>query len=72
MLDRLGQIWREFRGGSLRLVGTAGLVLLAWGTIAPVGTLIWWFGESAERLGVDALRHPQSPLPPSDIFSSSL
>jgi len=64
MLDRLGQIWREFRGGSLRLVGTAGLVLLAWGTIAPVGTLIWWFGESAERLGVDALRHPQSPLPP--------
>ncbi|MBD2093041.1 hypothetical protein H6F67_24645 [Microcoleus sp. FACHB-1515] len=65
MLDRLGQLWRELRGGSLRLVGTAGLVLLAWGTLAPVGTLVWWLSEGAERLGLDVLGRPRS-LPPSD------
>lgn len=65
MRDRFGQLWREFRGGSLRLVGTAGLVLLAWGTLAPVGTLVWWFSEGAKQLGLDVLGNPQ-PLPPID------
>ncbi|HEY9848796.1 MAG TPA: hypothetical protein V6D28_05030 [Leptolyngbyaceae cyanobacterium] len=43
-------IW--LRSGSLKLLIIAGLLLLAWGTISPVGTLVWWIQEGAESLGI--------------------
>lgn len=63
MLDRIGQIFRGLRGGSLRLIGAAGCVLLAWGMTAPVGTIVWWLNEGAESLGLRILGQPRAPLP---------
>lgn len=44
------QILAWLQGGSLRLLGLAVLVLLAWGTIAPVGTLVWWLKQGEESI----------------------
>lgn len=52
MLDGLGSILIWLRGGSLKLLTLAGIILLVWGTVSPVGTLVWWVKEGAETLGV--------------------
>jgi pimeloyl-ACP methyl ester carboxylesterase len=35
-----------------KLLILAGVILLVWGTFAPVGTLVWWLSQSAESLGL--------------------
>lgn len=52
MRDGLGLILTWLRGGSLKLLTLAGIILLVWGTVSPVGTLVWWVKEGAETLGV--------------------
>lgn len=52
MLDGIGRILLWLRGGSLKLLTLAGLILLVWGTLSPVGTLVWWLKEGAESLGL--------------------
>ena len=42
--------WLE--GGALKLLTLAGIILLIWGIVSPVGTLIWWFNEGADNLGL--------------------
>jgi hypothetical protein len=64
MLNLLERILGWLRGGSLKLVTLAGLILLVWGTISPVGTLVWWVKEGAEKLGLTK-KQPRF-LPPSD------
>lgn len=51
MLQRVKQFWRSLSGGTLRLFLLAGLVLLGWGTLAPVGTIIWWLNQNEKELG---------------------
>ncbi len=51
------------RGGSLKLLLLAGVLLLIWGTLSPVGTLVWWLSQEAENLGFK--RYPRE-LPPGD------
>ena len=51
MLRLILQILAWLRGGSLNLLLIAGLILLVWGILSPVGTVIWWLGQSAETLG---------------------
>ncbi len=36
----------------MKLLVVAGLLLLVWGTLAPIGTLVWWLSQSAESLGL--------------------
>lgn len=48
MRKLLGQV----QGGLLKLLVLAGFLLLMWGTLAPIGTLMWWLGQSAESLGL--------------------
>lgn len=43
-------VW--LRGGSLNLLLLAGAILIVWGILSPVGTIIWWLGESAESFGL--------------------
>lgn len=43
-------VW--LRGGSLTLLLVAGAILIVWGILSPVGTIIWWLGQSAESLGL--------------------
>lgn len=49
-------LWRLIlwmRGGSLKLLTLAAVILLAWGMFAPVGTLVWWLNEGGEKLGFE-------------------
>ena len=52
MLQLIAKIILWLRGGSLKLLTIAVLILLVWGTLSPVGTLIWWADEGVERLGL--------------------
>lgn len=63
MLDFIGRILSWLRGGSLKLLTLAGIILLVWGTLSPVGTLVWWVREGAASLGLRKNQRPQ--LPPS-------
>lgn len=49
------------RGGTLKLLILTGLILLAWGTISPVGTLVWWLNQTAESFGVKTNRSKRLP-----------
>lgn len=42
----------RLRGETLKLLLFAGVILLMWGTLAPVGTLVWWVTEGAQKLGL--------------------
>ncbi|MBG1241660.1 hypothetical protein [Nostoc sp. NZL] len=56
-----GQILLWLQSGTLRLLVLAGIILLAWGTFAPVGTLVWWLSQSSESLGIK--KDPTKKLP---------
>ncbi|ARV59096.1 hypothetical protein BZZ01_11010 [Nostocales cyanobacterium HT-58-2] len=53
MLQFIVRILIWLRGETLKLLFLAGVILLIWGTVAPVGTLIWWLHQGAETLGLD-------------------
>lgn len=42
----------KLRSKTLNLLILTGLILLAWGTISPVGTLVWWLKQTSENFGV--------------------
>ncbi|MBF2006115.1 MAG: hypothetical protein IGS49_11790 [Chlorogloeopsis fritschii C42_A2020_084] len=52
MLKFIGWILLKLQGETLKLLILAGVILLVWGTFAPVGTLVWWLSQSAESLGL--------------------
>jgi hypothetical protein len=52
MFNFAGRILLWLRGGSLKLLTLAGIILLVWGTVSPMGTLIWWLNEGAQSLGL--------------------
>lgn len=69
MLRLTEQLWMWLRGGTFRLLVLAGLILLGWGVLAPVGTLVWWLSQSTESLG---LKQDQPvKLPASGATSST-
>jgi hypothetical protein len=70
MLDGIGRILLWLRGGSLKLLTLAGLILLVWGTLSPVGTLVWWLKEGAETLGLKK-NQPKRSLSSSSSASVS-
>lgn len=51
MLRLILRILAWLRGGSLNLLIVAGVILIIWGILSPVGTVIWWLNQSAETLG---------------------
>lgn len=52
MLELIGRLLLWLRGGTLKLLTLAGIILLLSGTFSPVGTLIWWLSQEAESLGL--------------------
>jgi hypothetical protein len=52
MLQFIKQLLRHIQGETIRLLVFAGVLLLGWGIVAPVGTLVWWLREGAESLGL--------------------
>jgi hypothetical protein len=46
MLKLIRWILLWLRGGTLKLLGLTGIILLVWGTLSPVGTLVWWANEA--------------------------
>jgi len=51
MLKLILRLLAWLRGGSLNLLLVAGAILIVWGILSPVGTIVWWLGQSAESLG---------------------
>jgi hypothetical protein len=52
MANPLSKLLGWLQGGSAKLLAAAGLLLLAWGLLAPVGTLVWWLNQNSETSGV--------------------
>lgn len=46
----MNQVFLWLRSGTLRLILLAGFFLLLWGTVAPVGTLVWWLQQDSEKV----------------------
>lgn len=62
MLKLIGKILEWLRGGSLRLLILAGVILAIWGTLSPLGTLVWWLTKSE----LDLKRNQSPQLSPSN------
>jgi hypothetical protein len=73
MLKLVGQILLWLRGGSLKLLVIAGIILLAWGVLAPVGTLVWWVQQGAKFAGFrkEAPALPGGDRPTSEPSTAS-
>lgn len=67
-MQLISQILLWLRGGTLKLLILTGIILLVWGTLAPVGTLVWWANE-AESL---VLKKNRSKRLPSERGASSV
>ncbi len=65
------RILSRFSSRSLNLIGLATLLLLIWGTIAPVGTLVWWLALESEDLNVDTDQPPDGLLSDDDLNSDA-
>lgn len=50
MIVPLQRLLQQLAGGTAKLFILAGIVLLTWGTFAPVGTLVWWLSQRGENL----------------------
>lgn len=48
MFKFIQQVWTWLSGGTFRLLLLAGCLLLIWGTLAPVGTIVWWLKQNRE------------------------
>ncbi|NDJ21421.1 hypothetical protein GS682_07180 [Nostoc sp. B(2019)] len=53
MLKFIERLLVWVRGETLKLLLLAGVLLLVWGTLSPVGTLVWWLSQSAGSLGLN-------------------
>ena len=71
MLRILVKLIFWLRGGSLKLLTIALLILLIWGTLSPVGTLIWWADEGVQLLGLKNNPKVISISPNTSISKSS-
>ncbi len=71
MLRILVKLIFWLRGGSLKLLTIALLILLVWGTLSPVGTLIWWADEGVQLLGLKSNPKVISISPTTSISKSS-
>ncbi len=58
-------LFLRLRSETLKLLILAGVLLLLWGTLSPVGTLVWWLSQSAETLGLKK-NQSQNLLPGDD------
>jgi predicted esterase len=65
MLKLILRILVWLRGGSLNLLLVAGAILIIWGILSPVGTIIWWLGQNAESLGLK--KTPPEILPSNNV-----
>jgi hypothetical protein len=52
MFNLILRLLRWLRGGTLKLLIIAGIILLIWGIVSPVGTLLWWANQGAQILGI--------------------
>ena len=71
MLRILVKLIFWLRGGSFKLLTIALIILLVWGTLSPVGTLIWWADEGVQLLGLKTNPKVMSTSPNTSISKSS-
>lgn len=69
MLQFIQRILTRIQGETLRLLILAGIVLLIWGVLAPVGTLLWWLQQDIEGLRSERLRLRQRR--PPDVLTGN-
>lgn len=51
MLQQIKRLLLGLWGSSFKLLLLTGIILLVWGTLSPVGTLVWWLKQKPESLG---------------------
>lgn len=56
------------RSSTLRLLILAAVIVAVWGTLSPVGTLVWWLNQEAASLGLK--QNPSKQIPPSSRSNS--
>lgn len=56
-----GKIISWFGGTTWKLLLLAGTILLIWGTLSPVGTLVWWVNQDLELLSEQKNRWKKLP-----------
>ncbi|WP_414529561.1 hypothetical protein [Nodularia chucula] len=52
MINLITKLLLWMRNGGLKLLIFAGVLLLVWGTFAPVGTVVWWLDRGADNLEI--------------------
>lgn len=65
MLRSLSDLLRQTWGEGGKLLMFASFLLLAWGTFAPISTLIWWLDGGAEKLETEIQQLRQRLANPS-------
>jgi hypothetical protein len=75
MFRIIGKILSWLGGTTWKLLLLAGAILLIWGTLAPVGTLVWWVNQDLELISDRKNRFknlPSSKATNSDTDSASI
>lgn len=62
MLSLMRRFWLRLQSETFKLLFLAIALLLVWGVLSPVGTLIWWLNYSKESLGLKE-QQPRTILP---------
>lgn len=70
MIKLIEKILAWLRGGTLRLLILAGIVLAIWGTLSPVGVLLWWLAQGSESLGLKK-DEPAKQLQPTKVSNTA-
>jgi pimeloyl-ACP methyl ester carboxylesterase len=61
MLQVIRRLLLWLQGGTWNLLLLAGCILIIWGFLAPVGTLVWWIKEGSDILGLKRNQFKQLP-----------
>ncbi|MBW4534381.1 MAG: hypothetical protein KME09_10650 [Pleurocapsa minor HA4230-MV1] len=75
MFRIVGKLLSWLGGTTWKLLLLAGAILLIWGTLAPVGTLVWWVNQDLELMSERKNRFknlPSSKIPNSDTNSTKI
>ncbi|WNZ27102.1 hypothetical protein HJG54_29775 [Leptolyngbya sp. NK1-12] len=70
MLRLFSQMLAWLRSSTWNLVLLAGFLVLLWGMLAPVGTLVWWLNQSSESLGFKRQQRLPERNPPKTTAHS--
>jgi hypothetical protein len=68
----ISRTFHRLSGTTVKLIFLAGGLLVLWGMVAPVSTIVWWLNQTAESLGLEKKEEkPDVLLQPAVASSAS-